>query len=282
VVPLLAGAVQWFIANHHPVLSAHSLRGAMASPSIVSYLLALGLPGLLALYGTVQIWRSKSLDRFTPLLIWITASLALAYTPIWFQRKLIMGIHIPVSLIAAVGLTGLARWLSFGKRPLFAAIATGIVLVSGATHLQVVTAMAEEMRQDPTAYFVPAPLEQAFRFLGTQTDPDSVVLAHYHAARHIPGASGNTVTLGHWAQSVDLEQQMHWLGTLFSRTGSLSAAQRQAALRASSIDYVLLEPRMLEQWLGGNVPAWLDAMGETVYDADGVRVIEIKRGTQSD
>jgi hypothetical protein len=89
------------------------------------------------------------------------------------------------------------------------------------------------------------------------------------------------VTLGHWAQSVDLEQQMQWLGALFSPTSSLSAAQRQAELRGSSIDYVLIEQRMLEQWLGGDVPAWLDAMGTTVYDADGVRVIEITRGAQS-
>ena len=42
------------------------------------------------------------MKEYWQLAIWFVMSLALAYLPFWFQRKLIFGAHIPLCILAAI------------------------------------------------------------------------------------------------------------------------------------------------------------------------------------
>lgn len=103
------------------------------------------------------------------------------------------------------------------------------------------------------------------------------MLAAYEATRFIPGAAGNTVTCGHWAQSIDLQAHVAWLRRIFGPPGATSAADRQRELKESAIDYVSIDQTMLREWLRGRIPGWLATVGATVCSGPGVRIIEVAK-----
>lgn len=229
------------------------------------------------MYGGVRIHATGLGRAMLPLGIWIAASLLLAYAPVWFQRKLMMGIHLPVCMIAAVGLDDLARRVSTGRKWAYAGVVVASLAFTAVTHVRNFDVLRNDVRQDVGAFYVTPDLRRAFRFLAEHTDPDSVVLAAYEATRLIPGAAGNTVTYGHWAQSIDVRAHVAWLRRVFGPPGAMSAADRQRELRESAIDYVFIDQTMLREWLRGRIPEWLATVGATVYSGPGVRIIEVAK-----
>jgi len=118
------------------------------------------------------------------------------------------GIHTPVCRIAAIGLEDLARRV-------FAGVVAVSVALTTAIHVR--------------------------NFDAVRTDADSVVLAAYESIRLLPGAAGNTVTYGHWAQSVDVAAHVAWPRRVFKPPGGMSPSDRRRALGEFSIDYVLVD-----------------------------------------
>ncbi len=80
------------------------------SPDLELYLWGYGLLLPLALLGALVLLRSRPLraapHHLLPL-VWIGAGFAAIYLPVAFQRKLVMGLHFPIALLAGIGL---ARW----------------------------------------------------------------------------------------------------------------------------------------------------------------------------
>lgn len=274
---LLAGPpclIQLGLSLMHPVLSAHAARADMPSPALLGYAIGLGLPGLFALFGLARASAEHRVGRLVTIVVWVAAALGLAYAPVWFQRRLVMGIHIPVCLLAAIGVCDLARRASRGRAAVRIALVIGLVATTTPTHYVNYREALESARDDPAAYYVPESLAAALRFLDEHVPSEAVVLAHPHAARLIPGASGNAVTLGHWAQSVGNDQHLRWLRSLFAPGHGLDKVNM---LRSSRIDYVFVDASMRRYWLGGETPGWLADVGETVYDRDGVRIVRVER-----
>lgn len=271
------GLVQAGISMGHPLLSAHRERGGMASPSPLSYAVAFGLPGLLAAFGALRARRDGRLGALSLAWLWLLVSLASAYAPVWFQRKLVMGVHVPACLLAAIGLVRLADAASCGRRSLRATFIAAVALATTPTHFHNARRMAEIVSSDITAYYRAPGVDRALRWLDQEVPPDAVVLAHPSLARAIPGASGQFVTHGHWAQSVDLREQRRRIGLLFGPRSSWEPDRKQAELRASRVGYVFVDEVMLRRWMGGTVPVWLDEAGTTVYREAGVSIIRVDR-----
>ena len=283
VYGLLAGPpalLQWNIARTHPVLSDHSAGGEMLSPSPLALLTGLGLPLLLAAPGAViatRRHRREASPTPLPLIIWTVVSFALAWAPVWYQRKLLMGVQIPIAVLAAIGLVTLAQRLAGGRRIVsVGVIATGVLLTLP-THLVNVQRMNEQVVADPYAYFTPEPLGEALAWLDDNTDRRDVVLAHPSIARTIPATSGNTVTLGHWAQSVDRESHLAWLREVFAPNSPLTDTERRERLAASRIAWIVVDARMLREWMGGQPPTWLEPISTIVYRGSAATILAIER-----
>ena len=132
------------------------------------------------------------------------------------------------------------------------------------------------MTLDAAAYYHAPALERALRWLDHEVDPGAVVLADYPTARSIPGSSGQFVSLGHWAQSVDFEEHRRWLAELFDPRSPASPAAKEEALRASRIDYVFIDSAMRRDWQLESLPGWLVRSGTIVYDDAGVSILRVK------
>jgi hypothetical protein len=105
------------------------------SPSLFYYMIGYGLVFLLAIAGTWILFKARSkADRSTPneractvsewvishdatllLVAWTTINIAITYVPISFQRRLLMGEHLPISALAGIGLAGILPGIAIGK-----------------------------------------------------------------------------------------------------------------------------------------------------------------------
>jgi hypothetical protein len=100
--------VQLAVVGMHPILSAHS-GALMPSPSLPTYLSGLGLPGLLFALGLLVLLREHRWRGLRLPLFWVAVTALLVYSPVWFQRHMVLGLHLPVCIVAAVGLSRRAR-----------------------------------------------------------------------------------------------------------------------------------------------------------------------------
>ena len=268
--------VQLAVVGLHPVLSAHS-GALMSSPPPSSYLSGLGLPGLLFALGLLVLLREHRWRGLRLPLFWVGVSALLVYSPVWFQRHMALGLHLPVCIVAAVGLERIAGLASRGRPAVFAAVVALIVAVSGFTHFHNALMSERAVRREPSAYFLSGELAQALATLKARSDPADRVLAHPSIAVQIPGRTGNPVLVGHWAQSVDSQETQRWLGFLFSQAPEVRDAERRAALHERRVRYVLVEPKMRRDWFRGATPEWLEGDFEVVFQGDRVALLEARR-----
>src|SRR5262249_62262 len=70
--------------------------------------------------------------------VWAVVGFAVPYLPVSFQRKMVMGLHVPLALLASHGCTLLAgavgRW-SWGDRPI-AAVLAGLVALTSLSNMR--------------------------------------------------------------------------------------------------------------------------------------------------
>jgi len=273
-IPLVpAIAIQAWLSLSDPLLVQHGAQGAMNSPELISLISGLGIPGLLAAIGAYAVLSDPSREQAWPLVSWAALSLLLCHAPVWFQRKLLFGVHLPNCLLAALAID----WLIERARVQFrsAALAGFVLLVPISAATQAVNARATlaQLSLDSAAYYAPSPLAHALGFLAAQRSPDSVVLAGPNTSRLIPGLSGNTVLYGHWAQAVDASARMAWLAFLFNPKSPITDAQRLAELQRAGVRYLLLDAD--GRAFLGDLPAWLRAGTSRIFQDGEVEILTL-------
>ncbi len=218
------------VATLHPLIARHDSTGEMASPSPLTYALGFGLPLLLCGTGLV-VEREQLMKRHWPVTLWFVLSVALAYIPFWFQRKLIFGAHIPLCILAAISLDLLLnRFSNFRTRgwvTVFVAVIFLLLLAS--TPVYLLASENREVRNNADGYYyISSDVTGGLHFLKTETKPSDVVFATVETSRLIPGLAGNTVVWGHWAQSVDLADRQNWITNLFNARADWTDPDRGA------------------------------------------------------
>jgi hypothetical protein len=230
-----------FVASRaNALIAQHSVTGAMPSPPVTEYLLGLGVPLLLVIAGVV-IGRGKFLKRYWQLVLWLVLSLLLAYFPFWFQRKLMFGAHIPLSILAALAFNFLlARWSTGPIWRTASVLAVMILLpLSMATPVYVLIRQARRVKANSEgAYYVSNEIMDGLKILQQRSKPSDVIFAAYTTSRLIPAYSGNTVLWGHWAMSVDLQERVSWLKNVFEQASDEGIAEK---FWGSDIQYVFMD-----------------------------------------
>ena len=245
------------VAILHPLLSRHSSSGAMVSPALSAYLLGFGLPLLLSVAGLAAGWRRMVVDR-PAVPLWFVLSLALAYVPFWFQRKLIFGAHGPLCIMAGMAPDLiLARLPRLETRRWIRGAALAILLPSIAVTpvYLLVSEFREAQANANGAYFISEEMMEGLRFLRENSDPSSVVFATPSTSHLIPAFSGNTVVWGHWAMSVDRKERDAWFADLFKQGSDWSDEKRAREFWGTRIDYIFADTR-LNSWIQQNLQAW--------------------------
>ena len=232
-----------WVSQTNQLVSQHNAQGLMKSPPVVAYVFGFGL--LLFFVAVGLIVRGKLLiGRHWQVFIWFFLSVILAFSPFWFQRKLVFGAHIALCILAAGCFDLILQAISpaWLRRVVLIALAVIFLPFLVTTPVYLVRTQRDKVKQNQDgAYYVSAELMEGLHILRDRTKPAEVVMAQYSTSRLIPAFAGNTVVWGHWAQSVDLKQRKKWMQHLFSFDSDWSGTERSTEFWGDNVQFLFAD-----------------------------------------
>ena len=202
VVALPMVAYQAYFYMSEPVFRA---RAAVPTLSFGFHWYVLGYGFLVPLAG-IAIWAAKKEKRDLSLLTrWVIAGFISAYLPLPFQRKLIMGTHIPFAILGTLGLVWLMDHLKTRHKNVLPIVLIFLMLPSNLRFLLRDTRMLQENRTYTAGSlpYVTTDEMDALRYLKDHGKPDDIILAHPGFSCIIPSHAGLRVYCGHWGETAD-------------------------------------------------------------------------------
>ncbi len=257
---------QYFEVTRNPILAAWQAQNKLLSPTIMDYLLGYGLLVPLAAIGIEEIIGKKEF-KYKFILIWVFVTLVSIYLPFPFQRRLIEGFHIPLSILATAGLFYLGRILKKYNLDLF-------VLVLIALSIGSIYAIKTKFDfvSNPSyryAFFVGNNELEAINWLGANTSSSDIILANKDYGNIIPGFIGRKTYIGHNIQTINIYKKIE-LFNLFLKERNIVEANKFTT--ENGITYIFIGSNdFITQY--GFEPENLFL--EKVYDKNGVTIYKV-------
>jgi hypothetical protein len=253
----------YWVVNHDPVLYGWNAQNLTPSPAIWDLILALSPALLLAIFGFMDILRKDNRGLHL-LVIWSGLGLVLLYLPVGLQRRFLMGIFVPISGLAAVGLF---LWSQRSRRSQ-AFLTAFTLLVSMPTLAIIFLGALQVIQQRDANFYLSKGEDQALQWLDVHTPPGALVVASPQTGALIPAFTGRRVIYGHPFETVNALQEEANLENFFQADShAWDAHQAMLFLLQRQADYVWVGPR--ERQLGG-LPAGLNL--SPAYSQDGIDV----------
>jgi hypothetical protein len=283
---LMVGLYFYLAFRADPVLLSWS-RAVMPSPPPLYFLTGYGLLGPLALAGTVELGRRRDL-RGAFLACWVVVAFLLAYAPFGLQRRLIEGVHIPISILAAVGLHRCVLPALARSRPLRLVARLGyprrravwlarslLIALTWLSNLYLVGAVSLAAGTRLPVLFHSASQMAAFNWLHDNLARDDTLLASYETGNLIPAWTGHRVFVGHWAESANWPERETQVATFFD--AATADAWRTAFLRQYGITYIFYG--LTERALGRFDPEVAFYL-EPVFSGEEVTIYRVRIGAE--
>lgn len=222
---------QLWLTQTHPVLRLWNAQNITPSPPLPEALIWGGLPLVLAAPGAAMLWRCGG-PAYRLLLRWGVIGALLLYAPIALQRRLSLGLWMPICLLAAlawrdaIGPRLAERWRTLALALLAALLPLSNLLVwAGMT--------GAALARSPTVFLTRAEAE-AIRTLPA----GALVLAAPETGAFIPAHSDARVLYGHPFETVNAEVEKQAVMDFFA--GRVDAAR---FLQERKVDVVFYGPR---------------------------------------
>ncbi len=206
---------QAFTFYQNPIMRSWYLKNLLISPEPISYLLGFGLILILAFIGVETALKDKKI-HWILLLSWVASAAVLLYAPISFQRRFSEGIHIPLAILATLGILKFSQKVSemFLKKwhqKSFWILSSFLVLVlslSSLGHIWENIVIVNSETTDNYYYHLPQSEIDAMSWLKYQTNPNDIILSNWFYGNIIPGLIGRKVYFGHKIQTPDFDQKI--------------------------------------------------------------------------
>ncbi len=246
---------------NHPVLSVWNQQNQTPSPPPGSYVAGFGLILAFAIIGIVRErpWKRRA-GRL--LVAWFLVNVFLLYAPFNLQRRLSLGLFLPLAALAALGLRSVA-----GARPRLRWITAAVIVFSLPSNLIAMAAgLAEVAGGAPAVLMTKAELT-GYRWVGANLAGVTVLAAPVTGNR-LPAYAEVDVLYGHPFETPAAELWEARVRSYYGEALSPRAAAAQA--RALGADYVVVGPH--EARLG-----YADGITELplVYEGKGFQVHEV-------
>jgi hypothetical protein len=301
LVALPATGYQYYLYRTEPVFRLRADQ-RLPSPPLLCNLAGYGLLLLLAIGGAVLLVRSLRRagaapdQRLFPL-VWAIVGLMTPYLPVSFQGKLVMGEHLPLALLAAMGALALVGWVTghgsrvtgqrrgsarlatLDSRPV-TAVVVGLLLVMVPTNVRFVLRDiprrgADVVGPSSLPVYVPQADAAALQWARQHLPKDRLILCSYVSGLLFPAMAGRPVYLGHWSETVDARRKFAEVMAFYAAPDAASE-ERRAFLEARHIRYVYLGAR--ERQIS-DIDFAGDPIFSPVYCKDGSAIYELRART---
>ena len=251
-IALPAVLYQYGIYQNDPIFAARAEVKTLSRP-LGAMFWGYGLLIPLAAVGLVR-WPWKTIREQPRLLlipVWAVVGFGVCYLPLAFQRKLSMGLHFPVAILAAFGVVWLADWLvviapGLSRRWVHIAV---IVLLAPTLPLWFSRDLGRAVSVNKTSTMLhdvwwPQDTVAAWRWLDENLGPEDVVYGYPLRAVMLPQATGKPTPAGHWGETPEFAEQVRRGQAFFQ--GRMSFEEAEAYLRARRVTHVLVTETSLQ------------------------------------
>jgi hypothetical protein len=245
------------------VYATWAAQNKILSPHPLHYLVAYGVPLVLAALAVRGAWRDER-PLWLPL-AWVGIVPVLVYVPFNLQRRLVEGVQVPLSLLAALGVLS-SRLQGFRSRLVIAVLLTGLSL----TNVLLVAGNCLVLQGLPAPIYRSVGEVAALDRLNERVEPDDVVLVAYETGNYLPARVRARAFVGHGPESVHADEKKALVARFFD--AATEDAWRRQLLSQYGVDYVFWGP--VEQDLGGFKPEKVGYL-EPVYEAGGYVLFEV-------
>ena len=255
---VLPGAVlgyQMLVVAADPAARGWFAQAVTPSPHPLHYLLAYLPLMVLAVPAAADAWRER--DRRLILLLWVALLLPLLYLPLNPQRRLIAGVHLPLSVLAAEGAVAywiprlmesrvvtalLRRWPQrYQKVGIQRFALIGILAITVPSNLYLIAGYALRFSEAPFPFFREEEVVAAEAWLDDHASFEDAVLTTYWTGTFLPARAGVRVYLGHWAETARFEEKREAVSAFFG--GDSDDEWRVDLLAEHGIRYLFYGPR---------------------------------------
>lgn len=202
-LPLLI--YNFLILSHAPVWNQFTTQNQTLSPPFVFYLLGFA-PFLLLVPYAVYLAIRESNINFLALSLWVFASISLAYLPVAIQRRFLLGITLPLAILATYGLRHLIQKIPFllSRENL---IYFTYILFSSISSIYLILGLSLFLKTLPPERFYPRELDDAMTWLNENAPPNEFVLADIATSQLIAQKTGLKVYIGHEMETINFKDK---------------------------------------------------------------------------
>ena len=251
-----------------PVYATWAAQNLILSPHPFHYLAAYGVPLLLAACAVREAWRAEE-PAWLPM-AWVAVVPVLIYLPFNLQRRLVEGVQVPLSLLAAWGLVKISN-LQPPSSKLKPRLIAGVTLIAlSLTNVLLVAGTSQALRGQPAPIYRDAGEVAALDWLGERVKADDVVLAAYATGNYLPARVGARTFVGHGPESIHADEKKSLVSQFFD--AATNDAWRQHLLAEYGVDYVFWGSA--ERALGKFAPNDADCL-VPVYETDDYTLFEV-------
>jgi len=222
VLSLPALIYEYMLSVYDPFLREWGKTLTLSS-TIYSYLLGYGFILIAAAAFTIKKWRKLEKTEIF-LLSWVVSHLILAYMPIRFERRLLLGLSVPLALLASLYLFRYL-WPYLSKNYVFLkkhSLSTMIIiiLITIPSNIRYVVDECIFFNIFPNNYCLANGDYEAFLWMDKNLKRDTVVFAFYSTGVYMPGLTGCKVYAGHYDQTLNAERKKKLTGVFYQTNTS--------------------------------------------------------------
>ncbi len=209
-------------------------QNILTTPSFENIISGYGLLLPLAILG---FFNSNFKKRENSILaVWIVLSFILIYMPFSFQRRLLEGVHIPISIMAAGGILFIfSRMKTKLGKYIFL---TAAIIVLSLTNINNVNIMIEAFGKDAgeqLIYYIDRDEYEGMKWLSSHSNAGDAILANAYYSNILPGITGRFVYLGHRIQTYKPILKQHYFDQFMQASNTV---YRQKFLKENGINYI--------------------------------------------
>ncbi len=214
------------------------------SPIPRDYIVGFGCILVFAALGLEAFLRQKKTPQLL-ILAWFASSSILLYAPVYFQRRMSEGIHIPLAILAAEGIIITSVFLSrlmlqkAQKAALYSLAILFVIVLSIGIFRNVqrdITTIASD-QQNTYFYHLLTQEVEAMQYISNNSQRDDVILTNWFYGNMLPGVTGRKVYIGHKAQTNQFDQKVEAVNKFLLNENTQAAYK---FLKDNNIKYVYI------------------------------------------